>query len=182
MKDELSDNFIRLRRYRVADVPLLFAAVRESIKEISRWMEWCHPAYSIEESSTWVLSRDEAWASGAEYGFVITDAQTGMLLGGVGLNFLRRENQSANLGYWVRTSQAGRGVASAATILTARFGFEELGLTRIEIVAAVGNLASQRVAEKVGATREGVLRNRLIINGQPHDAVMFSLVPQDVNL
>jgi RimJ/RimL family protein N-acetyltransferase len=89
-------------------------------------------------------------------------------------------HQFGNLGYWVRTSAAGRGVASKASRLVARFGFEELGLHRIEILAAVSNVASQRVAEKIGAAREGVLRKRLLIRGEPQDAVMFSLVPEDL--
>ena len=53
-------------------------------------------------------------------------------------------------------------------------------MKRIEIVAAVGNRRSQRVAEKVGAAREGILRNRLKIGEVWHDAVMFSLVPDDL--
>jgi RimJ/RimL family protein N-acetyltransferase len=44
---------------------------------------------------------------------------------------------------------------------------------------ATANAASQRVAEKLGATREGVLRNRILIHDQVHDAVMFSLIPSD---
>jgi RimJ/RimL family protein N-acetyltransferase len=67
-----------------------------------------------------------------------------------------------------------------ATRLAARFGFEQLGLQRIEIVAAVGNVPSQRVAEKAGATREGVSRKRLLIHGESLDAVLFSLVPEDL--
>lgn len=86
----------------------------------------------------------------------------------------------ANLGYWVRTSAAGRGVATGATRAVARFGFEQIGLKRIEIVAAVNNLSSQRVAEKAGAVREGVLRKRLLIRGESHDAVLFSLVAEDL--
>ncbi len=49
-------------------------------------------------------------------------------------------------------------------------------LDRIEILAAVGNKRSQRVAQKLGASREGLLRNRLVIHGQAHDAVVFSLI------
>jgi RimJ/RimL family protein N-acetyltransferase len=71
-------------------------------------------------------------------------------------------------------------VATRAARLAARFGFEELKLIRIEIVAAAGNLASQRVAEKVGAVREGVMRNGLFIHGAAHDAVLTSLVPEDL--
>jgi RimJ/RimL family protein N-acetyltransferase len=71
-------------------------------------------------------------------------------------------------------------VASKASRLGARFGFEELGLHRLEILAAISNVASQRVAEKIGAVREGILRKRLLIRGESHDAVMFSLVEEDL--
>ena len=95
-------------------------------------------------------------------------------LGGVGLNFINRVHQVGNLGYWVRSSETGKGVASRAARLAAQFGFAQLGLHRIEILAAIPNLASQRVAERAGAVREGVLRKRLLIRGVPHDAVLFT--------
>jgi ribosomal-protein-serine acetyltransferase len=103
------------------------------------------------------------------------------LLGGVGLNFINRVHQVGNLGYWVRTSAAGQGIATSAARGMARYGFEEVGLHRIEILAAVPNIASQRVAEKAGAVREAVLRNRLLIGGKSQDAVMFSLIPEDIS-
>jgi RimJ/RimL family protein N-acetyltransferase len=102
------------------------------------------------------------------------------LLGGVGLNFINRVHQFANLGYWTRTSASGKGIASQAARLVALFGLEQLGLQRIEIVAALPNLASQRVAEKIGAVREGVLRKRLRIRGEAEDAILFSLVREDL--
>src|SRR5262249_1277508 len=116
------------------------------------------------------------------YSFGIFDHDQGGLLGGVGLNFIKRVHQMANLGYWVRTSATGRGVATQAVQLAARFGFEQLGLHRIEIVTAVGNVASQRVAEKAGAVRAGVARKRLLIRGASEDAVLFSLIPSDLGL
>ncbi len=60
-----------------------------------------------------------------------------------------------------------------------KFAFENLNINRLEIVVAEGNLPSQRVAEKSGAFREGLLRQRLLIHGQPHDAFMFSFIPSD---
>jgi len=62
----------------------------------------------------------------------------------------------------------------------ARFGFDRVGVKRLEIVMAVGNQASRRAAEKAGATYEGRLRNRLMIYDVWHDACMFSLVPADL--
>jgi RimJ/RimL family protein N-acetyltransferase len=73
-------------------------------------------------------------------------------------------------------------VATVAALLAASFGFTKLALQRIEIVAAVGNVASQRVAERAGAKREGVLRNRLLLHGRAVDAVMYSLIPADLQL
>ena len=87
--------------------------------------------------------------------------------------------KSPTLGYWVRTSRLRQGIATRTTLLLARFGFEQVNLNRIEIVAALENRASQGVAKKVGATREGILRHRLLLHGHAHDAVLFSLIPQD---
>ena len=60
-----------------------------------------------------------------------------------------------------------------------RFGFEELGFQRIEIIAATANLPSQRVAEKAGAIKEAVLRKRLRLHGEPVDGVLYSFVAED---
>lgn len=128
------------------------------------------------------MSREDAWQKETDYSFVITDTETGAYLGGVGLNQIDHLNRSANLGYWVRSSRAGRGAASTAARLVAHFGFEELGFYRFKIVAAVGNIASQRAAEKAGAVREGVMRKSLLLHNQLHDAVLYSLVAEDMNV
>lgn len=169
-----------VRPYGKEDAGALYEAVSESLPEVSRWLPWCHENYSIEESREFISSRAMASQGDEWHSFAIFEREGGRFLGGVGLNFINRVHQMANLGYWVRTSAAGRGVATNATRAVARFGFEQLGLQRIEIVAAVGNLPSQRVAEKAGAVREGVLRKRLLINGESQDAVLFSLIREDL--
>ena len=85
-------------------------------------------------------------------------------------------NHRANLGYWVRVDAANRGTATAAVGLLRQWAFQHTDLERLEIVVALGNLASQRVAAKSGATREGTLRRRLLLHGRHHDAALFSLV------
>lgn len=180
MEVELIEGPILIRTLREEDVSALFEAARESIAEVSPWLPWCHENYSIEETREFIASRELASEGGEWYSFGIFEKDGGRFLGGVGINFINRVHQMANLGYWVRTSAAGRGVATSATRAVARFGFEQLGLQRIEIVAAVDNIPSQRVAEKAGAVREGVLRKRLLISGEPQDAVMFSLVAEDL--
>jgi ribosomal-protein-serine acetyltransferase len=180
MEVELIEGPILIRTLRQEDVSPLYEAARESIAEVSPWLPWCHENYSIEETREFIASRELASQSGEWYSFGIFEKDGGRFLGGVGINFINRVHQMANLGYWVRTSAAGRGIATKATRAVARFAFEQIGLNRIEIVAAVGNIPSQRVAEKAGAVREGVLRKRLLIRGESQDAVMFSLVKEDL--
>ena len=180
MNPELTEASILIRPLRAGDEHALYEAVRESIAEVSVWLPWCHQDYSIEESREFVTSREIASQGGEWYSFGIFAKERDRFLGGVGINFINRVHQLANLGYWVRTSEAGHGVATTATRLAAKFGFEQIGLQRIEIVAALDNIASQRVAEKSGAKREGVLRRRLFIHGESLDAVLFSLMPEDL--
>jgi RimJ/RimL family protein N-acetyltransferase len=176
----LSNKLVLLRAYRPGDCDPLYTAVHESFAELNRWLPWCHSGYTREDSAAWIEARPSAWVSGEEYCFVIADPHSGEMLGGCGLNQFDPARLRCNLGYWVRSSQTGRGIATAATRLLARFGLEALELERIEIVAAVGNTASQRVAEKAGAVREGVARRRLRVHGIQHDAVVYSFVRDDL--
>jgi ribosomal-protein-serine acetyltransferase len=176
----LTDGVITLRPYRASDIDSVYEAVRESIPELSVWMSWCHPDYSIEETGAWIESQPDKREKGAEYNFAISYNTGSLYLGGCGLDVIDRGCRIANLGYWVRTSQTNKGIATAATLLLAQFAFNELKLNRVELTIAVDNQASLRVAEKAGATREGILRNRVVKNDTPSDAVVFSLVPQDL--
>ena len=178
---QLTSGSVLLRPYQISDVDAIYEAVRESIAELSVWMPWCHADYSVEESRTWIESQTEKWENRISYNFAIIDPGDNHFLGGCGLANKDKPLGIAELGYWVRTSRTKQNVATTAALLLTRFGFNELKLNRIEIVISVDNKASQRVAEKTGAVPEGVLRNRLIIDGSPSDAVMFSLIPQDIN-
>lgn len=166
---------INIRCYRPEDADSFFNAARESSAEVFPWLPWCQADYSREAAAAWTASRKELFELGTEFEFAIVDA-TDRFLGGCGLNQISTANRLANLGYWVRSSVSGRGVATRAVQLLANFAFSETTLERLEIVCAVGNVASQRVAEKAGAQREGVLLGRLFLHDRPQDAVMFAIL------
>src|SRR5258708_24358911 len=116
MKLELIEGPLVLRPFRDADASALFEAVRESIAEVSPWLPWCHENYAIEETREFIALRSQRSEVGGQksevggqlsaewYSFGIFEKETGRFLGGVGLNFVNRVHQMANLGYWVRTS------------------------------------------------------------------------------
>ena len=138
-------------------------------------MVWCRADYGMDDAVAWIRATRAGHASGSMYEFAIVDAD-GSYSGGCGINHINAVDRFANLGYWVRTSRTGRGIASEAGRALISWTFANTPLNRIEIVAAIENKASQRVAENVQAQREAVLRNRLVMRGAPVDAVMFSVI------
>lgn len=182
MRVELIAGPLLIRTYRLEDIDPVYEAARESLAELSPWLGWCHPDLKREEIASYILSREAAWQNKEEFGFGVFETTSGDFLGGVGLNQFNHLHRICNLGYWVRTHCTGKGIASTAARRVAQFGFAELELERIEIVAAVANTASQRVAEKVGAMRECVQRKRLFINDQSQDAVVFSLIRDSMGI
>ena len=188
MKTEIHGDGIILRAYEKSFAPLLFEAAVESRAdaEFRRWMPWCHENYTIEESREFIEKTEEnwrnsedIWRSGMEFGYAIFDAETGKFFGGTGINQPNKANKFFNLGYWIRTGAQNRGVASRAARILAQAAFEDLPVNRIEILVAVENVPSRKTAEKAGARFEGILRSRLLIGGEAHDAAIFSFVRED---
>lgn len=173
-REELTGGGLVLRRYTPDMAALLFEAARESIPDMYPWMPWCHADLVIGECREWLDSRAPEWRGDVSYDFAIFEGER--YLGGCGLNQIRRRDGIANLGYWVRSSATRRGVATRALGLLSEFGFADLGLHRIEIMMSVENERSRRVAEKSGAVFEGVLRSRLRLYDEPHDARLYSLL------
>jgi RimJ/RimL family protein N-acetyltransferase len=166
-----------LRPFEDADAASFAAAVRESAEGMRRWMPWSSVDYRVEQALAWFQACRDGWAAGTACEYGIFDQNTAALVGGAGLNKIQYDPRFCNLGYWVRQSCRGQGVAPRVVQALSVQAFGPLGLHRVEIVVAVGNLASERVAVKAGALREGVARNRLVIDGRPVAAHMFSLVP-----
>ena len=156
MRTELSDGTITIRAYERGIEWAVFEAARESVREIGPSMRTWREGATYEKAARHVAESIQAWRSGTWYDFAISRIGSAAFLGRVGLDRIR-SNETANVGYWVRTGQTGEGIATAAVRLIARFGFEELGRRRLELFIAVDNVASRRVAEKAGATFEGVL-------------------------
>jgi ribosomal-protein-serine acetyltransferase len=176
----LTDEEILLRPFRLDDASDLCYAVRESLQELSPWMSWATDDYSERTAREYISVARARWEEHAFYGFVVLRGED--LLGACTLSSIHPIYHFCNLGYWVRTSCHGQGIAGRAAKLTARFAFEHLGLIRVEIVISVGNRASQRVAEKIGAHYEGVLLNRMVVGRSIYDAHMYSLLPSDFGL
>jgi ribosomal-protein-serine acetyltransferase len=161
------------------DAQPVYEAIRESLAEVSPWIISLQSSLTLADVQGWIANSEENRAAGTGFNFAIVRQGDNIFLGGCNLWIINHNDRIANLSYWVRTSQAGQGLATQAVRQAAVFAFQQADLLRVEIVVAEPNLASQRVAEKSGAAREGLLRNRITIHGKTYNAWMFSLIPSD---
>jgi len=178
----LCDGCIAIRPYRRSDARAVYDAIHESAGEVSRWLPDMSAELSLADVTGYISVQQKAWGKDIAYSFVIVDQRTKGIIGGCGITQINRRHNFANMYYWVRSSRTRHGIATHAIRLLARFGIESVRLQRVEIVAALENRASLRVAEKAGAKREGTLRKRITVGNTVHDAAMFSLVAEDLGL
>jgi RimJ/RimL family protein N-acetyltransferase len=172
--EPLVDGPTALRAWRDSDLPGIVLACRDP--EIPRWTRVPEP-YGETDGRAYLFSRHDAIATGTGAPFAIVDASdTTRLLGSMSLFHFDWHHRRGEVGYWLAREARGQGHATRAVRLMCRFGFERLGLERIDLMAATGNPASQRVAERSGFTREAVLRSFFEGKEGRHDMVAFGLL------
>ncbi len=179
-RPSLSDGVVTIRPIESADVDGVFEAAAESIADISPWMEWSHPGYDRSETAEWIEAQPALRARG-DMPMLVVGAGDGAVLGSAGVNDVDAVHRSCNVGYWIRTSAAGRGFAVRAARLSVIYALTDMDLVRAEIVVDLANARSVRVAEKLGAAHEGIARHRLYHHGAAHDAHVFSLTRDDLD-
>ncbi|MDP9225649.1 MAG: GNAT family N-acetyltransferase, partial [Actinomycetota bacterium] len=144
--------------------------------ELRRWMAWASDD-SYERNRDFLKMCESGWAKGEAWTFTIFVADRAA--GTVGLASFDALLNSAELGYWLRSDLTGRGYMTEAAAAIVAFGFARLKLHRIELRAGVGNYDSNRVAEKLGFRRGGMLRDGSRGEGGWYDCYAYDLLESD---
>ena len=165
---------LHLRPWTETDIDAHYAAVTESQASLAPWMDWYTPDYSRQSSAEWIRERRNAAAAHQDYEFAVCDR--GTMVGAVGVHKIDRARQSAELGYWIRTTRQRQGYATRAVRLLVAHLFETTDLQTIVILVATGNTASLRVCRAAGAERIETLSKRLNLHGTLHDAALFRIL------
>lgn len=173
-----SDGVVRLRRFVPSDAADVTRACDDA--GTARWLPVPSP-YRLEHGRAYVEEQTVLeWVEGRAASVAVVDAVTGALLGACGLT-LHAPDGLGEIGYWTGPEARGRGVAGRAAALHAAWALDAVGLVRLELLADVGNHASQRAAERAGFVREGVaraVRPRPRGNGRA-DMVQYAMVRPD---
>ncbi|MFF9123625.1 GNAT family N-acetyltransferase [Streptomyces sp. NPDC014889] len=162
---ELDGFGLRLRAWREDDAPALLRGLNDA--ESRRWSGF-QPLPTDEAGAlAFIARRAGLLEQGTLAPYCVTDAATGEVLGSVELHKIEPRMSHAGVGYWLLPEARGRGAVTRAVELCVRWGFEQLGLHRIDLGHAVGNTASCRVADRCGFVYEGVLRGFLPASSAP---------------
>jgi RimJ/RimL family protein N-acetyltransferase len=163
-----------LRDWRDSDAKSLEAVCGE--QEVCRFttVPW---SYSEAEAIAWIDGNRRRRSEGKVLSLAIAEREEDLALGNVNLSRFANGGREAALGYWLVPFARGRGLAFLAAAALTAWGFEMLGLKRVELAILPGNLASRRVAERIGACSEGVRRMSHQAEGRWWDMAIYSLEP-----
>ncbi|MFJ6557620.1 GNAT family N-acetyltransferase [Streptomyces luteogriseus] len=153
-----ADGGLVLRPWRAADAPAVYEVFQDPV--MHQWH--ARSVDSVAETAEWIHAWHQAWVGEREAHWAVADAESAELLGRVALRELRFDDGTAEVAYWTAPQARGRGVAVRATTALTHWAFDEIGFHRLELLHAVRNEASCRVASRTGFALEGTKRSAVL--------------------
>lgn len=149
---------LTLRPARCEDVDALLEALHESLTELRAFMPWAHFRQTHEVQSERLRAIEAGFHTGGDFVFHAFEGPQERFVGCFGFHDRTLNKDAAELGYWVRTSAAGKGVATLASKMLVLAAFEHLSCVRIQCAYNAANTASRKVQSRLGFREEGRLR------------------------
>ena len=173
MFDRLREG-LELRRLEELDAPELFAAVDRDRAYLRQWLAWVDATQTVEDSLTFLRATMEAFAEDRMLTLGIWYHKA--LAGVIGTHRIDWVNRKVEIGYWLAHRFQGRGIMSESCRALISHLFRDRDLHRIECLCAVGNTRSCAIPQRLGFTREAVLREFLLLDGKFHDVYVWSML------
>jgi len=145
----------------------------------SDWNYMPRPCFiDMADTRQWI---DEALAAPSQLPFAIVETGKNRVIGSTRYLNIRREHRSLEIGWtWLGEEWQRTGINTEMKLLLLTHAFDQLGCVRVEFKTDARNLRSQRALERIGAQREGVMRNHMIVQGNfVRDSVYFSVIDSD---
>ena len=173
----LKNDIVKLILMELAHVDGLFQAAQDE-------RIWTHMSIELltrENVELYVTDAVNKRESGTDFAFVIADAQSDQIIGATWYLDISRQHKHLEIGStWLNPNYWRTNLNTNCKFLLLSYGFEELGMQRIQIKTGHENLRSQQAIERIGATKEGVLRNHMIRKeGTIRHTVMYSIIQEE---
>lgn len=167
------DDQLSLSILSLSDAREIFKLVDENRIYLRKTLPWLDEVNSLDEQISYIshcISDYELYK-----GIMYSVSSDGDIIGTIGLNLIDYENRSCGVGYWVSEEFAGKGIATRCCSRLIDHCFNDLNLHRFVLEAAIENIASCRVAEKLGLRLEGVIKDREWLYDRFLDANLYAV-------
>ena len=172
MFDHAIDSMLTVHTLREKDAEELFLAVDENRAHLREWLPWLDANTKVEHTRRFIHAALQQEERGN--GFVCAIRFEGRIVGVIGYNWIRRENRSAEIGYWLGRDAMGRGIMTRCCRALVEHAFGVLDLNRVTIPVAAENVRSRAIPERLGFRMEGVLRESEWLYDHFVDHVLYS--------
>lgn len=178
-RETLTERLV-IRAYQPGDAAAMLEAIDESRAELDPWMAWAPAMRTVEDAERFMGRAVTVEPGDTDFVLGIFRRTDGRFLGGTGYHDIDWRVPKMSIGYWMRTSETGKGYVRETVTALTRVGFGQLGLRRMVITCAGTNDRSRRVAEACGYQFEGRLRHdERLPDGSLRDTLVFSLIDTD---
>lgn len=151
-------------------------AIEASLGDLQPWLPWVD-GYDRGVAQRFVRESVAAWADRRAFDFTLRAIdEPNRHIGNVSIWHTSVQNEIGEVGYWIRSDETGKGYGAEATTRAVQIGFEELHMHKIQLRIAVGNTRSDRIAERLGFTKEGILRDEVKVGNRWLDHTVWSLL------
>ncbi len=144
---------------------------------LAAWLPWVENMDSITFIENYIASTQAAFLRGEEIAFVILLKEE--IVGRIGLYSIDAINKTAEIGYWLGEAFQGKGIITKSCKKLLAYSFFELELNRIDIKCSTKNRNSQKIPEKIGLKKVGLLPGGEKIKGEFHDLFLYSINKSD---
>ena len=174
----LSGSFVRLEPLQMKHASDLFAAAQDPT--LWTYMS-AHLNGSLPAIEAWISAALQEQAAGMVLPFAIIDLSSGYAVGSTRYMTISVRDRGLEIGWtWLASQVQRTGANTECKYLLLRHAFETLGAIRVQLKTHHDNLRSQRAIERIGATREGVLRNHMIMpDGSYRHSVYYSIIDSE---
>jgi ribosomal-protein-alanine N-acetyltransferase len=173
---ELSTTRLLLRKMTLADAPDMFAYAQDPV--ITRYTVWDHHT-SQEDAVRFLRCVVKNYDDGVIENWGVVYKQNNRFIGTCGYFTWDPDHYRAEIQYALSREYARKGLMSEAVAEVVRFGFEVMGLNRVEAKCMLDNRASERVMQKAGMCFEGVMREGVFAKGKFHDLKVYAILRQE---
>jgi len=150
----------------------LFKLVDKDREYLSQWLAW--PVHIKTSEDYLPFIRESICKYSENKALVCAIEFKGSLVGCISYNYISYDLKKAEIGYWLSSQNQGNGIMTRCTDFFTRYALNELGMEKVDIPVATGNIPSQNVCKRLGFTTEGIIKNSENLNGRIVDHIIFA--------